>query len=535
MPNYHVQSYDEARDETNMNEWLNSIDMLLTSVDFNYIQSCSISIVPEELINSSNKEDYMPKEVSIGPRFKGSKEDLNLMEEVKLRSMMYLLHRAGEPKDSPKYFRECGEAIWKSDEQVRASYVSDIKLEKKELAKIMLMDGCFLLELVIAKGFNSKLPSRLRSPSPASKVLKDDDVLSDLMLLENQIPILVLHKLSQILFPDEFPEPEHLEDMKYGAEKINNIILSIIGYSQPEVQNPSYLKAPHILDIVHFFVNRNGEGKSDGVGNYVVPIIGNQHPKPKLKRCASRLLAAGVTIKLAEETHSGNCCFSFLRNCFGGICIRLGNMLVTTNTQVDASEEVKGLDFYFNFKKGNIEIAKLEITKTTKAKWRNIIAWEHHKNNWKCFENISTAKSGSNGNNQIHTSSLSRNFTSSALIFDGLVCCAADVKLLKDKNIIVDHLKMSNEELEKFFHSMSFGVDLGIVDSSYVKIVDDLNNYSRAFFILRILKIFSHLFKGRLEWLFNFLKQNYNFVAAMLAFLTLVQTVYTVISYHLPK
>ncbi|AES79469.1 hypothetical protein MtrunA17_Chr7g0242011 [Medicago truncatula] len=523
----HATSSNQTTEtDTDMNKWLVSTMTLLKSLDNGYIQSCSIPIVPEELKNSTNKEAYMPRVVTIGPRFKGSREDLLLMEEVKLRCLFYLFHRSDG--DVKQFLLSCSEAIWKADEKIRASYVymPDIKLSQQKLANIMLIDGCFLLELLIAKGMDSELRCQSSPPSPALKVLKDEDVLSDILLLENQIPIIVLHILSEILFPTKFKTADPKERIK----KINNLFLSITGYSHSQVQDPNYFNSPHVIDIVHVFVNREGERKSHVVGNYVVPIDSTQHLKPKLMRCASRLQAAGVTIKLAEETANGNCCFNFLWKCFGGICIKLHNMLVTNN-QVDALEEVKGMDFYFNFEKGTLEIAQLEITKTTKAKWCNVIAWEHHKNNWKC----STVVSGINGNNQINTTHLSRNFTASALIFDGLICCAADVKLLKDKNIIVDHLKMSNEELEEFLHSMSFGVDLGIVDSSYVKIVDDLNDYSHSFFVLRNLKIFSHLFKGRLEWLFKFLKQNYNFVAAMLAFLTLVQTVYTVLSYHLPK
>jgi hypothetical protein len=134
--------------------------------------------------------------------------------------------------------------------------------------------------------------------------------------------------------------------------------------------------------------------------------------------------------------------------------------------------------------------------------------------------------------NPVSTSSPSGKFTFSSLIFDGLICCADDVKLLKEKNIIVDHLKMNDEELDEYFHTMSFGVDRGVVDSSYVKMVRELNNYSKAFFILRILKILWHLFKFRLEWLVKFLKQNYNFVAALVAVLSLVQTVYTILAYY---
>lgn len=473
----------------------------------------------------------MPRVVSMGPRFKGSREDLLLLEEVKLRSMMSLLYRAGKQRESKTYLEKCSKAVWTLDEQVRASYVFDIKLKKVELANIMLVDGCFLLELMIAKKFDSHLPSRLIPAGPASEVLKDEDVLSDLMLLENQIPILVLHKLSQILFPNVF-DPT---DREVRATKLNYLLLSVLGYSLSQVTNPILTAAPHILESVHFFVNNTRKG-SDVVGNYVVSINDTtQHLKMKLKRSASWLQAAGVTFKLAEETRNGTSCFSFLQNCFmGNLCNKLVTYLTVDNRVDSQEEEVKGLNFYFNFKKGKLEIAQLHITKTTKAKWLNFIALEHQKNNWKRY-NFSKVDYESHDEDQMSKSSLNWKFTSSALIYGGLICSADDAKLLKEKNIIVDHLKMSNEELKEFFLHMTFGIDRVGIDSNYVQMVDNLNNYSQAFLFVRILKIFWILFKYQLEWFFNFFETYYKFVAGLLAVLTTVQTVYTVLNYHFPK
>ncbi|KAK2414645.1 UPF0481 protein [Trifolium repens] len=456
------------------------------------------------------------------------------MEEVKLRCFLSLLHRAGKKGESVDFLKRCGKAIWTSEEEIRASYVYDksgIKLEKQELANIMLIDGCFLLELLIAKDMDSKFHCRLEQISPAHQVLKDEDVLSDIILLENQIPILVLHKLSQTLFPGEFNE----NDPKDTAKKINKLFLSILGYSHSNDINPSYFKAPHVLDIVYYFVNSTMKGGRESVRDPVdhcaVSFNGTlQDPLPKLKHCATRLQARGVNIKLAQETRSAISFLSFIWNCFRGLFIKFDNMPVTIDNQVHATaKEVKGLDFYFKFEKGNLEIAQLEITKTTKAKWLNVIAWEHHKNNWKFYN------TESKDHDQIKTSSLTRKFTSAALIFDGLICCSDDVKLLKEKNIIVDNLKMTNMEIHKFFHEISLGIDRGIVDSSYVNTLNELNKYSTAFYILRIMKIFWHRCKCDLEWLWTFLKRNYNLVAAMLAFLSLLQSVYAVLSFYLRK
>jgi hypothetical protein len=82
-----TSSQKVENDTQMMNDWLNSIQTLQKSVDPNYIQTCSISIVSEELKISSNEDAYMPRVASIGPRFKGSREDLHLMEEIKLSSI----------------------------------------------------------------------------------------------------------------------------------------------------------------------------------------------------------------------------------------------------------------------------------------------------------------------------------------------------------------------------------------------------------------------------------------------------------------
>ena len=159
----------------------------LCSVDYDgYIQSRSISIVPE-VLKKSNEDAYTPRAVSIEPRFKGSREDLLLMEEIKIRCIMYLFHREQDNMSAYEKLNACCEVIWNLNDQIRASYVVDI-------------NGCFLLELLISKGLDDELPCQLKSPAPAPQLLRDEDVLSDLDLLENQIPICVLHELSRILF-----------------------------------------------------------------------------------------------------------------------------------------------------------------------------------------------------------------------------------------------------------------------------------------------------------------------------------------------
>jgi hypothetical protein len=193
---------------------------------------------------------------------------------------------------------------------------------------------------------------------------------------------------------------------------------------------------------------------------------------------------------------------------------------------------MEGLNFEFQFQNGELEIAQLHITKTTKTIWQNVITWEHHKMDWK---NISSSKNIWEIN-RISSSSHCGKFTFVALIFNDLICRAHDVKLLKDMDMIVDDMEMSNNELKEFFRTLTFGVDHEKVGTRYVDMVDDLNEYYNAVFLpIRIWKTMCHLFMYRLEWFINFLKKDYHFVAAVVSLATIVQTVYAIVAYHLPK
>ena len=199
-----------------------------------------------------------------------------------------------------------------------------------------------------------------------------------------------------------------------------------------------------------------------------------------------------------------------------GLC----NALLVNVDPIPEDVEVKGLDFYFKFKNGELIIQQLHITKTTKAKWCNLIAWGHLK---KC-KYYSHSRVGGK-------------FTLAALIFNDLICSTDDVQFLKDRNIVVDHLNMNNQELKEFFRTIAFGVDHEVVDfPGYIEMIDNINNYSQSVFIKRLLRTVLSSFRYRQEWVMvRFMNRNYNFVATLLAVLTIVQTIYAIMAYYIPK
>ena len=514
----------------------------LGSLEFDgHHQSRSIFLVPERL-KKPNVDAYMPRVVSIGPRFKGSNEDLLLMEDIKIRCMKHLFQRQkryNRHNDNYETFESCYKALVKIDNVIRASYMAKISRNPFDIAEIMLVDGCFLLELLIAKGLDDELPEpepdldNFIFPSPAIQLIRDEDVLSDLTLLENQIPIRVIYLLFRTLFPGltGYSNSE-------GETKINNLILFVLGYyCQDPVPD---IRGDHILDIVNFFVNRDFDfdvidycSVHFPEATLINPIrdarLTTQQQQLKLNRCALRLLTTGVIIKARLPSECKEHSNRSVWKCLCGLLFKFGNSIFLVNERgkhldldyIHHEQELEGLNFYFKFEYGILEIKQLHITKTTKAKWCNLIAWEHLQTN------LRSKTRGGSGNCK---------FTSAALMFNGLICSEDDVQLLKDRKIVVDHLKMSNRELMEYFHKVAFVVDHKLVaSSSYTQMVGVINNYSKAFFIKRIWIMVWNSFTYRKEWRVRFLNRNYNFVATVVFVLAVVQTGYTVLPYYFRK
>lgn len=189
-------------DLKNCEELIDHMGILLASVGNKIAEGCSISLVQEQH-RKSNVEAYMPQVVSIGPIHMG-RTSLLYMEEIKLRCVKHLFKRTVYTEDT--CIRICIKAMLRMNQIVRAAYVDAVKFNDNDLAKIMMIDGCFLSELLISA--SPKLEKELKcnpsEGSPGPYVLKRDEVLSDLALLENQIPLVVLKVLLDALFDENY-------------------------------------------------------------------------------------------------------------------------------------------------------------------------------------------------------------------------------------------------------------------------------------------------------------------------------------------
>nr|KYP53837.1 UPF0481 protein At3g47200 family [Cajanus cajan] len=424
---------------------------MLGSIIHREVQSCSISKVPDR-IRKPNNGAYKPQVVSIGPYHRGSEgeNDLMLMEQPKWSYMLHILGRSQEQENGkteesqqgpeqengnaeesqqgpeqenenaeesdqgPITLKICGTTILELDSIIRASYGGNIQTEPHELAKIMLLDGLFLLEFLIRL---SKYMDALSDNNYFVHSHYHDDpifesqekllsVLSDMLLLENQIPFIVLKKLYRRLFPCDVPSEED--------HRVAELALGALGYP---LITPTAGVA-HLLHLVHLSITNQEERHE------------TRHARRELKCCATRLRANGIKIKPAERSN------------------------------VDYADYLNKFEFFDNFDfeikfnndDGVLEIPQLHIKKSTEVKWRNLIAWEQSRIGNRC------------------------KLTSYALFFQGLICCPHDIELLEHVGVLVNESEKSNEDLLKLFHTICEGVEH--MDSSYSEDCAKLNKYT---------------------------------------------------------
>ncbi|XP_057743263.1 UPF0481 protein At3g47200-like [Arachis stenosperma] len=411
-------------------DWIVPVQVILGSIDHGEVKACSISRIPDE-IREPKEESYKPKVVSIGPLHRGATRQILLMEEPKLRYMRELLDRSGSDqtntnnrsgkttKNAASTLENLGNDILKLDNVVRASYGGNMELSPHDLAKIMMVDGCFLLELLHKLGQYRDLQQNFsRDPFlETTKAIKC--VLNDISMLENQIPFVVLKTLYKNLFP--------VNHRGVGEDhRVANLMRKAFGYDSQDQSGFA-----HLLELMHLST----------IGENSPETSRLREARPELKRCATRLQAAGITITAATSNNvlNGN---------------PSGNVNPNVNANYDELVDIFDFNISFNKDEKELKIPPLHIKETTEVRWRNLIAWEQSRI-W-----------------------VRGKYTSYAFFFKSLICCEHDLDLLQKKGVIVNNMpKKSKKELMTMFRTICAGAEH--MDSSYSEDCEKLNKEKR--------------------------------------------------------
>ncbi|XP_030458429.1 UPF0481 protein At3g47200-like [Syzygium oleosum] len=149
--------------------------------------SCCIFRVPRSLAKI-NEKAYQPHILSIGPYHHGNKE-FSMIEEHKGQFLHDLLARIEERGVG---FVDLVRAIAPMEDEIRESYSETLDVDSQDLIQMMILDGCFIVELFCKVG---KLVP-LHSDDPLLSIPWMLPFLTrDLLALENQIPFFVLEPI----------------------------------------------------------------------------------------------------------------------------------------------------------------------------------------------------------------------------------------------------------------------------------------------------------------------------------------------------
>ncbi|EAY81215.1 hypothetical protein OsI_36392 [Oryza sativa Indica Group] len=162
----------------------------------------SIYRVPEYIKKMTNPNAYRPQLVSLGP-FHHDDTALKPMEKHKCRAVANLVKRSGKP------LLEFITAVEEIKMQLQDAYenLEDIWYQGTRFVEMMLKDGCFLLEMARVIELHGSVEDYEPDDSVFSKhgrLYLLSGIQSDVVLMENQLPLFLLRKLINVAYGQGF-------------------------------------------------------------------------------------------------------------------------------------------------------------------------------------------------------------------------------------------------------------------------------------------------------------------------------------------
>ncbi|XP_077226548.1 UPF0481 protein At3g47200-like isoform X2 [Tasmannia lanceolata] len=245
----------------------------------------SIYKVPPYMFHPK-KNAYEPHLVSIGPYHHG-KPHLRSMEEHKHRALHHLLKRSNKHIDDyRKMLSDVLQDLMDSYEQLDDKWRDD----RDKFLQLMILDGIFLLELLcsysgIIKDYGINDP--VFSFHGSVNILHY--IVSDALMVENQLPLLVLERMVAV-------ESGTMVEKDKNYKILNNLV---VGFFIPSMKPvPEIGEGLHVLDLVR-------KGMILGP-----PANTSRHLPSDVIRSASDLHDAGVEFRRSKTESIRDITFS---------------------------------------------------------------------------------------------------------------------------------------------------------------------------------------------------------------------------------
>ncbi|KAM7496229.1 hypothetical protein LguiA_020643 [Lonicera macranthoides] len=272
---------------------------------------CIYKVAP--CVTEINKKAYKPQVVSFGPYHHGE-EYLKPMEEHKHRALLHFLKRSKKPLES--YVEALSQVV----EDLKDSYETLDPVWKQDtdaFLQLMILDGCFMLEILrIATQMMNDYATNDPIFSNHGKLYIMPYIKRDMLMLENQLPLLVLEKLIAV-------ENDKVKDKDQVVNKL------ILKFCNPNTSAVSSIgKCLHVLDAYRkgLLWKDPRRKKSHNNRNINIPSAYSEEDEGEIIRSATELNEAGIRFKKSKTGSLQDITFK------GGI-LRLPPILVDDTTE----------------------------------------------------------------------------------------------------------------------------------------------------------------------------------------------------------
>lgn len=171
----------------------------------------SIFRVPK-FLKDTKSEAYVPHTVSLGP-YHSKSEKLAPMDYHKGRALRRMMIRYNAKMklfpDNMAFADNAMRVILSVKDKIRDIYEESIDCDDENLARMLCLDGCCILEVLRTLGRVPNDPDEGNDPYERYEPIFGEDklaasnILKDIVMLENQIPWIVLLELLRLEYPED--------------------------------------------------------------------------------------------------------------------------------------------------------------------------------------------------------------------------------------------------------------------------------------------------------------------------------------------
>ncbi|XP_059316668.1 UPF0481 protein At3g47200-like [Lycium ferocissimum] len=277
----------------------------LTTVEAEHWKKRSIYKVPVGVTDVSKKA-YKPQVVSFGPYHHGE-DHLKVMEVHKHRALLHFLKRSGKSltcyidslqqvADDLKDAYDMLDPVWQNDTNA--------------FLRLMILDGCFILEILRTAAADSLLIDQSQHAqqyeyAPNDPIFSNHGKLHlmpylkrDMLMLENQLPMLLLDKLLAIENQEAKSEwlPLDCIQQNVNEECINKLILD---FCNPDSRAKRLGKCLHVLDVYRKSLLWEDPALTK-TRPRKAPKVSHQSSGDEIIRSAMELHEAGIRFKMSK-------------------------------------------------------------------------------------------------------------------------------------------------------------------------------------------------------------------------------------------